>query len=437
MIQYIGSWLVAVAAVYPVAFRLTETGGKPVDVVLSDALFFLIVLTPPRRMLAIPTGVDLRLLATIRVAATICIGYSLALSLVGYATSAELSRIASAVKFVKPLSFVLLGTYLAMIFPPIQLIRRMGLAFAAIALATMGTGLTNPAFPQCGWGHFLFAWETYGYPNTPMTFYGVMVPLLLAAGDTERRRSVRILLRIAACVAVLLVVASMSRSSIIATTLAVALYLSATGRGHIPIAAIVAGIVLAIAGVGLMKVETDIEAVSFLQRTLERRLERTVDGEDPLSGRGGIWILTLELAADKPLFGYAFESFSRYSRIYDTPHQQYLEIQFKTGLIGSAAYLWVLGSGLFGLWHLIGKTHPRSPARYHLWAVLAMLTGTLIGNLSQPNLSYSLTGNALFLILGLILNRHGAASLVDEAHPQVAASRPVPVRASPLRPKPA
>ena len=413
MIQYFGSWLVAIAAMYPIALRLAETGGKPVDAVLSDALFLLVLLTPPRRMLAIPQGVDLRRLATIRVSATICICYCLALSLVGWAGSAELSRIISAVKFVKPLTFVLLGTYLAMIFPPLLLLRRMGIVFAIFVLATLGTALTNPHFPRCAWGQFLFSWETYGYPNAPMTFYGVMVPLLIATADTERRRTLRLVIRGATLVAILLVVASLSRSSTISMVVAIAFYLFATGRGQIPIFAAVAAAVFGMAGVGLMKMETDIEAINFLQSAVDRRLSQTVDGDDPLSGRGDIWVLALELSADKPVFGYAFESFSRYSRYFDTPHQQYLEVLFKTGMIGSVLYLWMLLSGIAGLWHLFRHAVPHSPATYLLSALLATLIGTMVGCMSQPNFSYSLLGNTLFLMLGLVLTRQGAAELVE------------------------
>ena len=413
MIQYFGSWLVAIAAMYPVALRLAETGGKPVDAVLSDALYLLIVLTPPRRLLAVPQGIDLRLLATIRVAAVACICYCLALSLVGYAASTEVSRIVSAVKFIKPMTFVLLGTYLAMIFPPLLLLRRMATIFALIVLATMGTAFTHPYFPRCAWGQFLFAWEIYGYPNGPMTFYGVMVPLLIAAADVEQRRTVRLFYRGTTFVAILLVISSLSRSSTIAMTVAVSFHLIATGRAHIPIFTAVLAALFGMAGVGLMRMETDVEAITFLQNAVHRRLTQTVEGDDPLSGRGGIWMLALELSANKPVFGYAFETFARYSRVYDTPHQQYLEVLFKTGIIGAALYLWMLISGIFGLWHLFRHAPPRSPAAYQVSALLGTLIGTMVGNMSQPNLSYSLLGNTLLLMLGLVLTRHGAADLVE------------------------
>jgi hypothetical protein len=50
----------------------------------------------------------------------------------------------------------------------------------------------------------------------------------------------------------------------------------------------------------------------------------------------------------------------------------------------------------------------------------------MLGNLSQPNLTYSLTGNCLFLMVGLMVNRHGAASLLNP-QPEKAASLPATV----------
>ena len=419
MIQFFGPWLIAIAAVWPIAIRVTEMGGKPVDLVLSDFLFALVVLTPPRTFLAIPEGTDLKKLAAIRLSAGACVLYCLGLSLIGYAASTELSRIVSAVKFVKPVMFVLLGAYLAMVFPPLLLLRRMAIVFALVVLATMGTALANPAFPRCGWGRFLFAWETYGYPNAPMTFYGIMVPLLVAAADIQHRRAFRMLFRVATGLAILLVVASLSRSSTIAMTAGLSFYLFSTNRGHLPVAAVIVGVVFALAGVGLMKMETDIDAINFLQGAIDRRLTQTVDSDDPFAGRVGIWMHALELCSEKPVLGYAFEPFSRYSNYFDTPHQQYLEILYKTGLVGGVLYLSLLGSGLIGLWHLVGRTEPRSAQSFLMRALLAAYVGTLLGNFSQPNLSYSLTGNTLYLLLGAVLTRHGAAGLVSTGHASV------------------
>lgn len=425
MIQNIGTWLIAIAAVYPVAFRLADVGGKPVDAVLSDFLYLLILLTPPRKLLTIPAGVDLRILATVRVSAFVCIAYSLGLSLVGYATSTEFSRVVSAIKFVKPMTFVLLGTYLAMLFPPVLLLRRMGIAFCFVVLATMGTALTIPAFPRCAWGQWLFGYETYGYPNAPMTFYGVMLPLLIAAADSERSRTLRLIYRGATLIGIILVVASLSRSSTISMVVAMTIYLFATGRGYVPVATAVGIGVFTVAGVSLMRIETNIDAIEFLQGAVERRLLQTFEGEDALSGRGGIWLMAVELSSRRPVFGYMFEPFARYSVIYDTAHQQYLEVLYKTGVLGLALYLWVLGSGAAGIWHLVRNAAVRSPAWYLLWSALAALLGTMVGCLSQPNLTYSLTGNTMFLMLGMLLTRHGAAELADAPDLPTVSTKPV------------
>jgi len=333
------------------------------------------------------------------------------------------------------MTFVLLGTYLAMIFPPILLLKRMGIVFAFIVLATFGTALAHPRFPRCAWGQGLFGWETYGYPNAPMTFYGVMIPLLVAAADIEKRRTLRLIYRMATLVGIVLVIASLSRSSSIAMIVALSFYLFATGRGLIPVGAAVAGALFAVAGVGLMKIETDIDAITFLQGAIERRLLQTFEGEDALSGRGDIWLLAVELSSKKPVFGYMFEPFSRFSAIYDTAHQQYLEVLYKTGIVGAALYLWVLVSGVLGLGHLVRNSQRGSPASYLLWASLSMLLGVMVGNLSQPNLTYSLTGNTLFLMLGLLLTRHGAAELTDAPPEPIATEKPMRIEIGNMHPR--
>jgi O-antigen ligase len=130
-----------------------------------------------------------------------------------------------------------------------------------------------------------------------------------------------------------------------------------------------------------------------------------------------------------------FEPFARYSAIYDTAHQQYLEVLYKTGLLGLVLYLWVLLSGIMGLWHLIRNSSPGSPAAFLLRAALAAFAGTIVGCISQPNLTYSLTGNTLFLVLGLLLTRHGAAELTEAPAQPVAGERPLRLEISNAQPR--
>ena len=404
------SWLIAFGAVYPIGMTLMNIGHKPVDVVLSDLLFIFVLLTPSRGLLRIPEGVNLKRLAIVRIAAIVMIAYCIATSLIGYAMSSEMSRILSATKFLKPMMFVPLGVYLATLFPPLVLLRRIAIAFGVMMVITFATTVTTPGFPRCHWGSHFFSQVIYGYRNCSMTFNGVLVPLLIALGDSSKNGLMRKVFFGVAAMTAMMVIFSMARSSMLSMTVAVIVYYVVTKRWHVPAFATGLALFLALAGFGLMNLEN--EVIAELRNRIEIRYLETIEGGDGFSGRTDIWWYTIELAADRPVFGYLFEPYSNYSPTYDTPHQQYLEVLYKTGLVGCALYALLLGSGIAGLLHLKRHAPVKSDGFYLLGALLAAVVATMFGNLSQPNLTYSLLGNLLFLLLGLTLNRQTAAGLI-------------------------
>ncbi|MEZ6052139.1 MAG: O-antigen ligase family protein [Planctomycetaceae bacterium] len=413
-------WIIGLAAAYPLAWEALQINGRPVDVVASDLLIMLILLVPMGGSLRIPAGVSLKRLATVRVAAVVFMLYALGLAFTVYGGTADMSRIVSASKLTKPIFFVLLGTYIARTVPPLIALKRVGTAFALIVFATIGSAVLSPGFPRTAFGANLFGTRLYGYPNSAMSFYAVMLPLLIASADTKSRGMRRWFYYGAIGFTALIVVSSLSRSSTLVMVFGGLTYLFITGRGHVPIvcSSFVAVGVVASAGL-LFNLDIQNEAVLQLKENVEKRYSQTVGAEDPLSGRAGIWADTLGLAADRPIFGYAFESYHHHST-FDTPHQQYLEILYKTGGLGLVLYFWLLFSALGGVRHLSQHVAVRSDGWYFLKALFASFAAAMVGNLSQPNLTYSITGNCLFLMVGLMLNRNGAASLVDP--PSVPAS---------------
>ncbi len=406
-------WMIGLAAVYPLAWQALELRGRPVDLVASDLLVVLILLVPMGGRLRIPAGVSLKKLATVRVAAVVFMLYALGLALTVYGGTADMSRVVSASKLTKPIFFVLLGTYIARTVPPLIALKRVGTAFAIIVFATIGSAVLSPGFPRAAWGSNLFGTRLYGYPNSAMSFYAVMLPLLIACADTKSRSMRRWFYYGAIVCTALIVVSSLSRSSTLVMVFGVLTYLFVTGRGHVPIvcSSVIAVAVVASAGL-LMNLDIQNEGVLQLKENIEKRYSQTVGAEDPLSGRAGIWADTLGLAADRPIFGYAFESYHHHST-FDTPHQQYLEILYKTGGLGLVLYFWLLLSALGGVRHLGQHAAVRSESWYFLKALFAAFAAAMVGNLSQPNLTYSVTGNCLFLLVGLMLNRNGAASIVN------------------------
>ncbi|MGD9856180.1 MAG: O-antigen ligase family protein [Planctomycetaceae bacterium] len=423
--NWLFSWGVALLVTLPVAFRLAEFAGKPVDLVASDLLFLLLIFVPKRRDLVIPRGIVLWRLSMVRVSAAVMLLYCGVLASVAYAESSDMSRVASAIKFAKPLAFVMLGTFMAAVTPPVGMLRRISLAFAGMSVATFVTAVLTPGFPQVAWGKYLFGFPTYGYPNSVMTLFAIMVPFLLAGADMRPTTLGKWSLRGIAGLTGMIVVVSLSRSSTATMACGVLLYLFLTGRLYLPVFAVVFGVMVLMTFSNALDFITQNNDVAMWMERFTRRFSQTVGASDPLSGRGDLWALTIDLWAERPVFGYAFESFSKYADV-DTPHQQYLEILYKSGALGVALYGILMLTSFLGLLHLARFSVARTEAWFLLRALNAAFCATMIGNLSQPNLTYSVTGNFLFFALGLALNKHAAAALVTRS------IRARPVRSRPL-----
>ena len=69
-------------------------------------------------------------------------------------------------------------------------------------------------------------------------------------------------------------------------------------------------------------------------------------------------------------------------------------------------------------------------AWYQLHSMTAMMLGLMIGNLTQPNLTFSLTGNMVFLTFGCLCSARAmlsAALTRVPAKPKNVARAPVPL----------
>ena len=204
-----------------------------------------------------------------------------------------------------------------------------------------------------------------------------------------------------------------------------------TGRQAFLVGSFIAITVFSIVGFGLFSALKETDVVAVLTQRVQDRVNRSTESEDPSSGRFDIWEFALELSAEKPIFGYMFESFSRYTGDVDTPHQQYLEVLYKCGGLGLLFYGSVLGSCWMVTNRLLRLATFRSPAWYRLHAMVAMLGAVLLGNLTQPNLTYSLTGNMVFLMFGTLCSSRAvvSVSLTDmKTRPKWEASAPVPLK---------
>ena len=238
----------------------------------------------------------------------------------------------------------------------------------------------------------------------------MLVPLLIAAADTSRNRAIQLVGWGLAAATALIILGSMSRSSTLALLFGTVFYLAVTGRQAFLAGSFVVITVFSIVGFGLFSALRETDVVSVLTQRIQDRVNRSTESEDPSSGRFDIWEFALELSAEKPIFGYMFESFSRYTGDIDTPHQQYLEVLYKCGGLGLLLYGSVLGSCLMVTRRLLRLTTFGAPAWYRLNAMIAMLGAVSLGNLTQPNLTYSLTGNMVFLMFGTLCSSRAVVS---------------------------
>lgn len=402
--------------VWPVHSNVATVSDKPIDLMPSDLLFvvlpisYFFIRTKPTKEQCDAVNAPIHAYTVTPTLALLCIAYVTALAGIGLGMSGETVRLFSAFKLAKPIGFVFLGLLLGSWTDPFEFMDIYARMYGIVVAMSLFFTVTEPSFPLGDWGKHLFDAELSGYPNMPMSFYGVMVPLLLSAADITKNRLLQLTGWCLAAAAALIVVGSMSRSSTLALFFGTTIYLGTTGRQSLLAGTCVVMVFLSMIGFGLFSVLQDSHVVAVLTERVQDRVDRSLETDDPSSGRYEIWQVAIELSAEKPVFGYLFESFSRYMGDYDTPHQQYLEVLYKCGSVGLGIYAALLGSCLVITRRLLRLTQIGAPAWYRLHAAAAMLIGALIGNLTQPNLTYSLTGNMVFLLFGSLCSSRAVVS---------------------------
>ena len=429
-------WVVAAVVIWPVHSTAATVANKPIELLSSDLLIvlmplvYMLVASPVKRQQVQDVNRKLHSYKPLQALALIFIAYGATLAAVGLGLSGETMRLFSAFKLVKPVAFVFLGVLLGSWTCPLEFLGVLGRVYGAVVALTLFCTVTAPEFPFGEWGKTIFEFDVSGYPNSAMSFYACLVPLLLSSVDGSKDKIIKIAgWSLAACSA-LIIVGSMSRSSTIALVLGVSIYLCLTGRTPQLIAFFIAITILVVVGFGLFSAFKDTDFVSVLTNRIQQRVERSTESDDPTSGRMELWQLAIELWMERPVFGYMFESFSRYSGEFDTPHQQYLEILHKCGGLGLLIYVSMLVSCLVLTRKLVRLTKPRSMAWYQLHSMTAMMLGLMIGNLTQPNLTFSLTGNMVFLTFGCLCSARAmlsAALTRVPAKPKNVARAPVPL----------
>ena len=132
---------------------------------------------------------------------------------------------------------------------------------------------------------------------------------------------------------------------------------------------------------------------------VSNRVERSLDAGDLSTGRIALWIDTLDVVYQRPLFGYQFDLFTNYG-FTGTAHQQYLEILFKSGLIGLLIYLAVFIRSYLTYWKHSSKTEQYS-SQIKLFGLFGFMV--FFNNFTQSFTNYSPMGNVCYCLAGMAL----------------------------------
>lgn len=388
-------WIVQSLLLLPLALPIGSVGDKPVDLVFSDLLlpvaFFYCL------YLILSGGYIARKHAWIVSLSALAIFYFLINPMIGALGSTDgFVRLLSALRFLKHFFFVFVAYMVWRVCKPtIEETFSIGakVSICIVAILLFSDIFLNPGFPSSRWGGIFLGMTVYGFPNSPAVFYAFYLMFFLCAAQMTRN-SIYLLLFFCA---LLIIFFSFSRAAWV-TALLLVFFISVTTKLFSGRMALITAISLAVASIGFV---TYIDEIVKIAEPWMYKID-TLSGKNvTLSGREGIWDLAVSLIVQKPWFGYMFEPFSNYNMVYDTPHQQYLEVTYKSGLVGLLVFVGFYAVFAFGLARKGFFSRGRRDERVPITCLLALLLAIFASNFVQPSVSYSVLGNALVFYLSL------------------------------------
>jgi O-antigen ligase len=212
------------------------------------------------------------------------------------------------------------------------------------------------------------AYGTLGQWNILGAFLAMLWPLAFVELVEARSAGARL---IAANVLIVLVVAlalTFSRSAWLGSAAGLAVIVFTAGPRGRPASFVLLMVAITASGVIAISAAAGVE----LARSLVFRVLTIVDPSDP---RGGIWRDTLSLIASRPLagfgpdtFGLVFPKFNtiEYVQPIDKAHAEILQIAATQGLLGVAAYAWILYATVRAFWRC--RASPLAAAIFAGWA---------------------------------------------------------------------
>lgn len=376
-------WFIYLA---PIAIHIGDVGGKPIDFALSD---FLIVFVP--FIILASDNISSRIWAALSF-----LGYFPLIGMIGtIGSGGDIGNVLSAATFSMPFIHLLIGAYLLhrwgiKVFYPVPLVA------TSIIFCIFASDIVLGYFPRgCGtegrWGGCFFTLDVYGFVNSSSAYLSVLGGALAASLSFIKRIKNRLFILSGIAALIFIIPMSLSRSSTLALAIIVFFWIFSVSKTVAFFFFILFGFTVST----LLPFLGD----TIIGKGIANRVNAGFDHGDIASGRFGIWHDTAELISESPVIGYKFSYFSNVSS-FGTAHNQYLEVLFKSGIIGFILY--------FGfIFYNINRTriiieHYNLGTRF-LISVIGMYLVIMVNNISQPFTNYSVVANLMFMCFGILL----------------------------------
>lgn len=247
---------------------------------------------------------------------------------------------------------------------------------------------------QGRWGGCFGNFTLYGYPNSSSTFLAILSPVFIFSFLTNRNLTWRFFHGAILLLLSFIILLSLSRSA--SVVLLVVFYFT-----FLQLRPLIALTLVPLSIGGILFFTRAYWSDALLTRGLLLRIEAAISNGDISGGRFDIWADTIKIVSKSPVFGTAFQPFSQYSE-YGTVHQQYLEVLFKSGILGFAIYFGLLAYLYVGFKRsefYLKSQHPKELAI----CVNSFTAAILLGALFQPILTYQPLGALVFFLFGAVI----------------------------------
>ena len=368
----------------PVVFELAYFSEKPVALNLSDLFvpFYLVVLHVNK----------IRLPKILFFLFSLNLIFGMTWGLLGSLRDGSFLNILSSVRFYKCFLYILVGAYFSKKIDPDGIYQILSyFAFGIVFILILSDCIFTPDFPGVRWGGNFLNFQSYGFPNSFAVFVSFLTIFFFNNYSWSHQRCLSYL---AVGMIALISIFSLSRAAMATFVIYWSLVLLFGGLSFR--VKLVVMITLPLIACVFLPILIE---YSGLADELLFKLHRTISSEDKTSGRYEIWLDTIHLIYEKLLFGYFFSPYSDFSE-FGTPHNQYLEIFYKSGMSGFLLYFSSLIILVVLTFIKIKKTFYFN--RYKRF-VLMLLT-LLIINMVQPNFSFSTLANFIFFLIGYFFN---------------------------------